>query len=101
MKLGKSLLSDIFDLPFLWFLEDLWLDELSIDEVDELDEVEEFAEGDEREDMADERLVGETEDFFWWSFLWLWPRDASWLVSVPRSWLDGALARFKSPKTSS
>ena len=29
-----------------------------------MDEDDEFVEGDEREDMAEERLVGETEDFF-------------------------------------
>ena len=44
-----------------------WLEAFSIDDVDEDDEL---VEGDERDDMAEERLVGETDDFFWWS-LWL------------------------------
>ena len=35
-----------------------------MEDVDELEE-DEFVEGDERDDMAEERLVGETDDFLW------------------------------------
>ena len=35
-----------------------------MDDVDEFEEDEEFVEGDERDDMAEDRLVGETDDFF-------------------------------------
>ena len=72
---------------FLQLLE-RWLEAFSIDDVDEDDE---FVEGDEREDMAEERLVGETEDFFWWS-LW-WSCDDILPLSLPgRSWLDETFA---------
>ena len=68
-----------------------------MDDVDELEE-DEFVEGDESDDMAEERLVGDTDDFLWWS-LWLW-FVALWLLSPPRSWLEGALALFSSPSNS-
>ena len=39
-----------------------WLEAFSIEDVDEEDD--ELVEGDESDDMAEERLVGETDDFF-------------------------------------
>ena len=49
-------------LPLFIFVEDGGVFvALSIEVVDEL---EEDVEGDESDDMADERLVGETDDFF-------------------------------------
>ena len=35
-----------------------------VDDVDEFEDEDELVEGDERDDMAEERLVGETDDFF-------------------------------------
>ena len=70
-----------------------WLEAFSMEDVDEEDE---FVEGDESDDMAEERLVGETDDFFWWSLWWSW--GAVWLLSFSgRSWLDGAFALLISP----
>ena len=53
-----------FFIPLLLFDEDRWLEAFSMDDVDEFEEDEEFVEGDERDDMAEDKLVGETDDFF-------------------------------------
>ena len=47
-------------LPLSLFVEEAF----SIDDVDEFEEDDELVEGDERDDMAEERLVGDTDDFF-------------------------------------
>ena len=82
--------------PLLLFVEERWLEAFSMDDVDEFEEDDEFVEGDEREDMAEERLVGETDDFFWWSLWWIW--DVVWPLSFPgQSWLEDAFALLISP----
>ena len=51
-------------IPLLLFVDGELLEVFSIDDVDELDDDDEFADGDDNDDMAEERLVGETDDFF-------------------------------------
>ena len=47
--------------------------------------------------MAEERLVGETDDFFWWSLWWSCDDDVWLLLSLPgRSWLEEAFALLMS-----
>ena len=51
-------------IPLLLFADGELFEAFSIDDVDELDDEDEFADGDDNDDMAEERLVGETDDFF-------------------------------------
>ena len=57
-------IKELPSIPLLLFVDGELFEVFSIDDVDELDDEDEFADGDDNDDMAEERLVGETDDFF-------------------------------------
>ena len=93
LKLKNCVFWLLYFIPFLLFLDEWLFGAFSIEDVDEEDD--ELVEGDERDDMAEERLVGETDDFFWWSLWWC---ETGWLpLLLPRTWFEGAFALFSFP----